>query len=210
MISSAQRILTAFGMTIFIATTAMLIALALGLVLAGARSSRFLPLRFAAIAYISFFRGLPLIAFLIWLYFGITVAFRLQLSPLQAGIAILSIQASAYLAEIYRAGIQAIPRTQKQAATALGLSPLQVFTHVQMPQALRVVLPAIGNEYIGLVKGSALVSILGVMELMRVSQQLVQFYQLPFEFFTTAALVYIVAGVGLGRLFLVLEARLRH
>lgn len=209
-LNSSERIIAALGLTFFIATASMVLALVLGLVVSTLRSSRILPLRMLALTYIGIFRGLPLIAFLIWVYFGVTVAFDIRLAPLQAGIAVLTIQSSAYLAEIYRSGMEAIPHTQRQAATALGLGRVRVFTDVELPQAVRIVLPAIGNEYIGLLKGSALVSILGVMELMRVSQQLVQFYQLPFEFFTTAAVVYVGAGVGLGRLVLLLERRLRY
>ena len=209
-VASGPRIMTALGLTIYIATVSMLSGLAVGLVVSLLRGSAFQPFRLMAVTYISIFRGLPLIAFLIWLYFGVTVAFNIQLSPITAGIVVLTIQSSAYLAEIYRSGMEAIPHTQRQAAVALGLSPVRVFTDVQFPQAVRIVLPAIGNEYIGLVKGSALVSILGVAELMRTSQQLVQFYQLPFEFFTTAAVLYVAVGVGLGRIFRIVEKRIRY
>lgn len=206
---SAGWLAQGLSITYFVAVISMLLALVMGLGLAAARSSSWLVLRIPAIAYISFFRGLPLIAFLIWLYFGVTVAFNLQLSALVAGVACLSIQASSYLAEIYRAGLEAIPKTQTQAALSLGLSPVQAFLQVRLPQALRVIVPAIGNEFIGLIKGSALVSILGVFELMRSTQQRVLFYQLPFEFYTTAAVLYILSGVGIGRLFIILERRMR-
>lgn len=208
-LESAGWLAQGLAMTYVVAVVSMALALAIGLILAAARSSGMLLLRVPAIAYISFFRGLPLIAFLIWLYFGVTVAFNLQLSALTAGIACLTIQASSYLAEIYRAGLQAIPQTQTQAALSLGLTPWQAFFQVRFPQALRVIVPAIGNEFIGLIKGSALVSVLGVFELMRSTQQRVLFYQLPFEFYTTAAVLYIISGVGIGRLFLILERRLR-
>lgn len=208
-IASGGWLAQGLAITYFVASISMVLALVMGLGLAAARSSSFLVVRIPAIAYISFFRGLPLIAFLIWLYFGVTVAFNLQLSALVAGIACLSIQASSYLAEIYRAGLDAIPKTQTQAALSLGLSPGQAFFRVRLPQALRVIVPAIGNEFIGVIKGSALVSILGVFELMRSTQQRVLFYQLPFEFYTTAALLYIISGVGIGRLFLIIERRMR-
>ncbi len=208
-VDSAGWLAQALALTYFLATVSMLLALVMGLALAAARASSWLAIRVSAIAYISFFRGLPLIAFLFWLYFGVTVAFNLQLTAITAGIACLSIQASAYLAEIYRAGLAAIPKAQTQAALSLGLTPMQAFLQVRLPQALRVVTPAIGNEFIGLIKGSALVSILGVFELMRATQQRALFYQLPFEFYTTAAILYIISGVGIGRLFLTLERRMR-
>ena len=208
-LESAGWLAQGLAMTYFVALVSIVVGLALGLIFATARSSSLLILRAPAIVYINFFRGLPLIAFLIWLYFGVTVAFNLQLSALSAGIVCLSIQASAYLAEIYRAGLQAIPQAQTQAALSLGLTPWQAFRTVRFPQALRVIFPAIGNEFIGLIKGSALVSVLGVFELMRSTQQRVLFYQLPLEFYTTAALLYIISGIGIGRLFLIIERRMQ-
>jgi His/Glu/Gln/Arg/opine family amino acid ABC transporter permease subunit len=207
-LDAVPRLAAGLGLTFVISTLSMALGIAIGLVAAGMRRSGHRWLQGVSIAYVSIFRGLPLITFLIWLYFGVTVAFGWNLSPIEAGIACLAIQSGSYLAEIFRAGLDAVPRTQIDAAVSLGLSPSQTYRDVVGPQAIRVVLPAVGNEYIGLVKGSALVSILGVFELMRVTQQLVNFHQMPFEFYSVAAVVYIGAGLLLGRLFKALERRL--
>ncbi|MEM4724543.1 MAG: amino acid ABC transporter permease, partial [Candidatus Hadarchaeum sp.] len=131
------------------------------------------------------------------------------ISPLTAAIACLSIQEAAYLAEIYRAGLQAIPKEQTQAGLSLGLTPVQTFVDVILPQALRIIMPAFGNDFIGMLKGSSLVSILGVWELMRVSQGRANYYFRPFEFLTTAAVIYIVLALGLEGLFHRVEARFK-
>jgi His/Glu/Gln/Arg/opine family amino acid ABC transporter permease subunit len=197
------------AMTLYVAVMAMALALLLGLIVAVLRMAPFRPARLLAMAYIDFFRGLPQLAFLIWLYFGVTLAFGLNLSPLAAGIACLAIQEAAYLAEIYRSGLGAIPREQNQAATSLGLTPVQTFLDVILPQALRIITPAIGNNFIGMIKGSALVSILGVWELMRVSQGRANYYFRPFEFLTTAAVIYILLALFLEQLFHRVEGRFK-
>jgi ABC-type amino acid transport system permease subunit len=143
-----------------------------------------------------------------WVYFGVLVALGLEISALESAVACLAAQEAAYLAEIYRAGIQAIPKTQKDAALSLGLTPLQTFKEVVFPQALRIVVPAIGNDFIGILKGSSLVSILGVYELMRAAQSRGNYFFRPFEFLSAAAVIYIVVALGLGRLVSRLEKRL--
>lgn len=197
------------GMTLYVTIVAMAVALCLGLIVALLRMAPSKLVRLLAIAYIDFFRGMPQLAFLTWLYFGVTLAFSLNISPLTAAIACLSIQEAAYLAEIYRAGLQAIPKEQTQAGLSLGLTPVQTFVDVILPQALRIIMPAFGNDFIGMLKGSSLVSILGVWELMRVSQGRANYYFRPFEFLTTAAVIYIVLALGLEGLFHRVEARFK-
>ena len=194
-------------MTLVVSISAMSVALVLGLFIALMRSSGFAPLKWIAVVYVDFFRGLPQLVFLLWMYFGFAVAFGLALSPFQVAIACLAIQEAAYLAEIYRSGIEAVAHEQTEAALSLGLTPLQAFKDVVLPQALRVVTPAIGNDFIGMLKGSALVSILGVYELMRAAQARGNFFFRPFEFLTAAAVIYIVIALSLGALVSRLETK---
>lgn len=194
-------------MTLWVTLVAMLLALVSGLALALLRTARFALVRLAAIVYIDFFRGVPLLVLLLWIYFGLSVTLGLALSPLQAAIGTLVIQGAANLAEIYRAGIDAIPKGQSEAAQSLGLTSIQSFRDVVFPQALQIILPAIGNEFVGMVKGSALVSILGVVELTRASQMRANYYLRPFEFLTIAAIIYIVLAVALGQAFNFFEGR---
>ena len=207
-VESAPFLLRGLGMTLFVSVVAMSLALVLALPVALLRLSAIAPLRLLAAAYVDFFRGLPQLVFLMWMYFGVVVAFGLQLSPLHAAIACLAIQEAAHLAEIYRSGIEAIPREQTEAALSLGLTPFRAFKDVVFPQALRIVTPAIGNDFIGMLKGSALVSILGVYELMRAAQARGNFFFRPFEFLTTAAVVYVIIALASGALVSKLETRL--
>ncbi len=207
-LESAPFLLQGLGMTLFVSVVAMSLALLLGLPIALMRLSAIPTLKLVSAVYVDFFRGLPQLVFLMWMYFGVVVAFGLKLSPLQAAIACLAIQEAAHLAEIYRSGIEAIPREQTEAALSLGLTPLQAFKDVVFAQALRIVTPAIGNDFIGMVKGSALVSILGVYELMRAAQARGNYFFRPFEFLTTAAVIYVVIALGLGAVVSRLETRL--
>ena len=207
-VESAPFLLQGLGMTLFVSVVAMSLALLLGLPIALMRLSAIPTLKLVSAVYVDFFRGLPQLVFLMWMYFGVVVAFGLKLSPLQAAIACLAIQEAAHLAEIYRSGIEAIPREQTEAALSLGLTPLQAFKDVVFAQALRIVTPAIGNDFIGMVKGSALVSILGVYELMRAAQARGNYFFRPFEFLTTAAVIYVVIALGLGAVVSRLETRL--
>ena len=207
-LESVPFLLQGLGMTLFVSVVAMSLALLLGLPIALMRLSAIPTLKLVSAVYVDFFRGLPQLVFLMWMYFGVVVAFGLKLSPLQAAIACLAIQEAAHLAEIYRSGIEAIPREQTEAALSLGLTPLQAFKDVVFAQALRIVTPAIGNDFIGMVKGSALVSILGVYELMRAAQARGNYFFRPFEFLTTAAVIYVVIALGLGAVVSRLETRL--
>jgi His/Glu/Gln/Arg/opine family amino acid ABC transporter permease subunit len=206
-LASAPFLARGLLITLQVTLVSMGLALVLGLAVGLLRLAPFAPIRALAVAYIDFFRGLPQLVFLIWMYFGASVAFGLRLSPLAAAIACLAIQEAAHLAEIYRAGLGSIPRGQKEAAASLGLSAVQTFRHVLLPQALRVALPAMGNDFIAMLKGSSLVSILGVQELMRVSQARANYFFRPFEFLTTAAVIYVILALGLGRLVAAAERK---
>lgn len=207
-LDSAPFLARGLLMTLQVTAFSMGLALVLGLAMALLRLAPFAPIRGLAVAYIDFFRGLPQLVFLIWMYFGVSVAFGLRLSPIAAAVACLAIQEAAHVAEIYRSGLSSIPGGQKEAAASLGLSSVQAFRHVLFPQALRVALPAIGNDFIAMLKGSSLVSVLGVQELMRVSQARANYFFRPFEFLTTAAVIYVVLALGLGRVFAAAERKL--
>jgi len=206
-VKSLPFIAQGLGMTLTITLIAMAAAAVFGMVVCLARLASFAPLRFAAAAYVDFFRGLPPLVFLIWVYFGISAALGLRLTPLATAILCLAIQESANLAEIYRAGLSSVPKGQREAALALGLTPVDAFSHVVFPQTLRVVVPAAGNDFVALLKGSSLASILGVYELMRVSQARANYFFKPFEFLTTAAVIYLVLALTAGKFFRWLEKR---
>lgn len=208
-IESLPFLLQGVGMTLFVTVVSMALALLWGLALALLRRVKLIPVRTLTTIYIDFFRGVPLLVLLLWMYFGVGVFLGLDLSPLQAAIATLVIQGAANLAEIYRAGIEAIPKGQVEAARALGLTRVQSFIDVVFPQALPIIIPAIGNDFIGMVKGSALVSVLGVVELTRAAQMRANYFLRPFEFLTVTAIIYVILALGWGQIFTLLESRFR-
>ena len=172
---SFPEVLRAFPVNIEIFLIAEAIVLVVGLLLALMRSLRapiFFPLRAFAVVYCDFFRGIPTILLVYLLGFG-APALQLQgvpQSPLLWGIIALSLVYSAYVAEVYRAGIESVHPSQDQAARSLGLSHTQALRYVVLPQAVRRVIPPLLNDFIGLQKDSALIAVLGVVEALRQAQ----------------------------------------
>ena len=201
-------LLRGFGIALLVAVAAIAIAIVVGLVVALARLSPVPPLRWLAFAYTQLFRGIALYVLIIWVYFGLAVAADVNFNPIPAGITTLALLNSAYLSETFRAGILAVDRGQREAALAMGLSRWQTFRDVIAPQALRVVVPATGNQFVDAIKDSAILSVIGVPELMRETQRLAQFYFRPFEFYTVTGAMYLAAVFGVSYALRRLERRL--
>lgn len=196
------------GMTLAITAMSMLLALPTGLLVALMSLSHLRAVRWAATVYVQVFRGVPLLVFIIWMYYGVSMAVGVNFSPVTAGVLCFTLQYGSWLSEVFRSGIQAVGRGQREAAASLGLNSAQTFVHVVLPQAVRIVLPSIGNLSVGLLKDSSLVSVIGVFELMRQAQTAVSLTFRPFEFYTVTAGVYIVLTFLLARGFSTLERRL--
>ena len=181
----------AIEMTLAISAVAMVLSLVAGLLVALLRVSKTQFLRAPAQAYINFFRGAPQYILIFWVYYGLAMLFKVNFSPFTAGVISLSLQYGASLAEVYRSGIEAVGKGQREAAMATGLTPMQATRYIVLPQAIRIVLPALGNSWISMVKDSSLVSAIGVMDIMLVASLRANDYFRPFEFLTLAALLYI-------------------
>ena len=149
------------------------------------------PLRAIAGFYCWIFRGTPLLVQLLIIYTGLPL-FGIRFSVWEAALIGLSLNEGAYLSEIVRAGILAVPKGQREAALALGLHRVQVFRLVTWPQALRVMIPPLGNSVNGLLKTTSVVSVISVDELLRRTQILIQERFLVLELFAVAALYYLV------------------
>lgn len=156
---------------LFIAT--LVISLPLGLPFALGENSRVLPIRWFSKFYVFVFRGSPLLLQLFFFYFLFPFVFNYQISAMNAAILTFSLNYAAYFAEIYRGGINSIDRGQYEASYSLGLTKGQTMKGIILPQMMRVVLPPIGNEMIVLVKDTALVSAIGVADLLKVSRGIV-------------------------------------
>lgn len=156
---------------LFIAT--LVISLPLGLPFALGENSRVLPIRWFSKFYVFVFRGSPLLLQLFFFYFLFPFVFNYHISAMNAAILTFSLNYAAYFAEIYRGGINSIDRGQYEASYSLGFTKGQTMKGIILPQMMRVVLPPIGNEMIVLVKDTALVSAIGVADLLKVSRGIV-------------------------------------
>jgi His/Glu/Gln/Arg/opine family amino acid ABC transporter permease subunit len=208
-ISQLPFILQGLQITLYVAVLAMAVALVVGLFIAILRISSFAVLRLAASAFIQFFRGIPQFVFLLWLYYGIALLFGINFRPITAGVIALSVQYGAYLSEIFRSGIQSVHKGQIEAGLSVGLSHFRIYQRIVLPQAFRVALPPTVNIWISVLKDTALVSVIGVNELMRVTQIQSNYTFRPFEFYTTAALIYVALTLFFARMATMIETRVR-
>lgn len=170
---------------------AMGFAVAIALHLTRTRTRGPLPARGLVGVYVSFFRGTPLLVQLLMLFY-LPAAFGLDLNPWLAAGLVLALNSAAFQSEILRSGFEAIPVAQLEAARVFGLNERQMFRHIQLPQVLRLTFPALVNEAVDIIKGSAVVSVLAIADLMRVGKQLVAVSYRPLEVYLAIALAYLV------------------
>jgi His/Glu/Gln/Arg/opine family amino acid ABC transporter permease subunit len=203
-------IVTGVEYTALVAVVSMALAMAWGLVVALGRMSRAWIVRSAASLYISVFRAIPLLVFILWAYYGVTLVTGLDIDAFAAGVLCLTLQYAGWLAEIYRSGIQAVDRGQTEAALATGMTRFQTFRKVVWPQAWRIIIPPTGNMFVGMLKDSSLVSVIGVGELMRQTEVAVSLSFRPFELYSAAALIYIGLTLAISRGVSALETHYRR
>jgi len=187
-----------------VAAVALVISTAVGLLLALARMGK-PPLSWLAVIYINVFRGVPALVSVIWVYFGLSLIIGISFSVFQAGVIALVLLYSAFIAEIYRSALGAIPRGQREAGLALGIHPVRVFARVILPQATKIAIPNIGSMFIGMVKDTSTFTVIGLLEVVRVTQNLNSTTFQPFVLYTAAAALYVVAAFGIDLLFRTIE-----
>jgi His/Glu/Gln/Arg/opine family amino acid ABC transporter permease subunit len=191
-----------------------LIALSIGLILGTGLAmmtlSKIWPIKRFATFYISIFRGTPLLVQLSLIYFATPQLIGYQITALEAGLLAFSLNSTAYVSEIIRAGIEAIDKGQFEAAKSLAIPHTQMMIAIIMPQAIRNILPALVNEAVNLLKESALVSVIGEMDLLRRANIVSSQTFLYFEPLLFVALVYYVLVSVLSQLSKVLERRLKR
>ena len=193
--------------TVELSLLSMSIAIALGLLLALMRLYGPFPVQALATVYVEFIRGSPLLIQLFFIFYGLP-AVGIKLDPFAAAVLGLAMNYGAYEAEVYRAGIQAIPHAQMEAAFALGMTRWQALRHIIIPQALRVVLPPTTNDFIALLKDSSLVSVITMVELTRVYGQLAAMSYDYMGLGILTALMYVLIGLPFVRLSRWAETRL--
>ena len=172
-VNSFPVLLVGALVTIKITAISVALGVVIGLVVGVARISQVKPLRLLAMAYIDFLRGTPLLVQIFLIYFALPVVSGQRVDPFFAAITACSINSGAYVAEIFRSGIQSIDKGQMEAGRSLGMTWLQTMWHIILPQAVKLVIPQIGNEFIALLKDSSLVSVIGFEELTRSGQLII-------------------------------------
>ena len=190
-----------------LAAVSMAVAMLLALVLAVLRMSPFWPIKAAAMVYIAVLRAIPIYVFILWVFYGVALEFGINFDPFVAGVICLALQYSAWLAEIYRAGLQAIDKGQREAALSTGMSRTRTFVRVIWPQAWRIIIPPLASNFIGIIKDSSLVGIIGLNEVMRQSQIAVSLSFRPFELYTAAMGIYIILALIISPLASLVERR---
>ncbi|MFJ9631726.1 amino acid ABC transporter permease [Streptomyces sp. NPDC101175] len=192
--------------TVWLTAVSMALALPLAVLVALGRASHIAPVRLLAGFYVWLMRGTPLLVQLVIIYTGLP-QLGLRLGVISSALTGLVLNEAAYLSEIVRAGVLSVPRGQSEAARALGMPPWRVFRVVVMPQALRVMVPPLGNSFNGLLKTTTLVSVISVEELLRRTQFAVQTNFRVLEGLTAAALYYLAMTTLWGLVQRWLEAR---
>ena len=178
--------------TIALSVTAILISIIVGLLIAlpGLASAR--PARMVNRVYVELVRAVPILVLILWVYYGLPQVADISISVFWAGALALAISDSAFQAEIFRAGIQSIDRGQHEAAHSISLSYVDKMRFVILPQAIKRILPALGNQLVYMLKMSSLVSVIGMQELTRRANELVVTEYRPLEIYTILVLEYLV------------------
>ncbi|WP_391120035.1 amino acid ABC transporter permease [Psychrobacillus sp. L3] len=192
--------------TLEISALAILIAIPIGIIFGLGRISKNKIFRLIASVYVEIIRGVPLLVLLLWIYFVLGQYF--SLGSFWGAIVGLAIFAGAFIAEIVRTGIQAVPRGQMEAARSLGMSHTKAMTHIILPQAFRRVLPPLASQFIMLIKDSSLVSSIAAIDLTLNAKNLVATSFRSIEVWTFVALIYFIMTFSLSLIIRYFEKRL--
>ncbi len=207
MIAFLPSLLQGALITITVSLLAFVLACMLGLMLGLMRMTRLLPARMLAAAYIQFIRGTPLLLQLFFIYYVLPYA-GVTLTPFASGVIGLTMNYAAYMAEVFRSGIQAIAKGQWEAGFAVGMSRRLLMKRIVLPQALRIIVPSLGNFFVSIFKDSALVSVLTLRDLMFSGQLLASATFKHFEIFTMVAVIYFLISYPAAKLVEYIEVRL--
>jgi His/Glu/Gln/Arg/opine family amino acid ABC transporter permease subunit len=196
------------GGTLRLAIPAIVLGFVFGIVIGLGRLSGRAWVRLPATVYVEFFRGVPLVMVIFWMWFVMPLALGRSIPEFGVALAAFVIFEAAYLGEIVRAGVQSVPRGQVEAATAVGLTQTQTMRHVVLPQALKNMIPSLVTQFIVLFKDTSLASIIGFMDLTKAAQVVNNREIRPFELYLFIAVVYWVCTYSMSRYARHLEKRL--
>ena len=191
-LTNLKFLLSGLTTTIYISVVSIVISMFLGLIIAIPSLAKNKFLTYINIGYVEIVRAIPLLVLILWIYYGLPIMTGISFSPFVSGIIALAISESAFQAEIFRAGINSIKKAQWEAGSSLGLNFFKRLRLVILPQAIKNILPAIGNQFVYVLKMSSLVSIIGIGDLTRKANELVVTTYRPLEIYTFLILEYLV------------------
>ncbi len=191
-LTNLKFLLSGLTTTIFISVVSIVISMVLGLIVAIPSLAKSKFLTYINIGYVEIVRAVPLLVLILWIYYGLPIMTGISFSPFVSGIIALAISESAFQAEIFRAGINSIKKAQWEAGSSLGLNFFKRLRLVIFPQAIKNILPAIGNQFVYVLKMSSLVSIIGIGDLTRKANELVVTTYRPLEIYTFLILEYLI------------------
>jgi polar amino acid transport system permease protein len=206
MIAFLPSLLHGAMLTIAVSLLAFGLALVFGLVTGIARISRLMPLRVIAACYIQFIRGTPLLLQLFFIYYVLPYA-GIVLTPFVSGLTGLTLNYAAYMAEVFRSGILAIPKGQWEAGQSVGMSRRLLMRRIILPQAIRIIIPSLGNFFVSIFKDSALVSVITMRDLMFSGQLLASATYKHFEIFAEVAVIYFLISYPTAKFVEWIEAK---
>jgi len=191
-LTNLKFLLSGMGVTIYISVISIIISMIVGFIVAIPSLAKNKFLTYINIGYVEIVRAIPLLVLILWIYYGLPIMTGLSFSPFVSGIIALAISESAFQAEIFRAGINSIKNSQWEAGSSLGLTFYKRLRLVILPQAIKNILPALGNQFVYVLKMSSLVSIIGIADLTRKANELVVSTYRPLEIYTFLILEYLI------------------
>ena len=191
-LTNLKFLISGITITIYISVISIILAMIIGLFVALPSLSNNKFLSYFNIAYVEIVRAIPLLVLILWIYYGLPIMTGISFSPFVSGVVALTISESAFQAEIFRAGINSINKGQYEVANSLGMNFWKKMRLVILPQAIKVVLPALGNQFVYVLKMCCVVSIIGIADLTRKANELVVTTYRPLEIYTFLILEYLI------------------
>lgn len=201
-------LMSGLKMTLVISAITLVASIVIGMIVALADMSRFWPVRFVGQLWGEIIRNTPILVQLLWVYYVLPIVFGVEVSAFAACIIGLSVYSSAFIAEVYRAGIQSVPKGHREAAQVLGLSQFQTFSRIILPQAIKTTLPPLAANFVQLIKYSSLASVISVEEVTRRATELSSSTFRPLEIFSFVAIIYLAICWPLAQAIRIWEHRL--
>ncbi|GGA25253.1 amino acid ABC transporter permease [Paenibacillus physcomitrellae] len=196
--------------TLLLAAISVVGGFIVGILISLLRMSRWSILRFIGTAWVEILRGTPMIVQLFIVHYGLATTFNIKFTAFESGSITLILNSSAYLAEIFRAGIQGVDKGQTEAARSLGMTGGMTMRYIVLPQALKSVLPAIGNEFVTIIKESSIVYVIGMAEMMYQTNMIISMTYDAMTPYLVVAIMYFILTFTLSKILNMFERKLSN